>query len=385
MPAHPLDKALTTINIRLRAARLGLKIERRGEKLSLRGTLPPRPDSPKLQNSQQRIPLGFPANKAGLDKIEKTAKVIAAQLIEGTFDWQNYIDIETAAVSHESPDLAAQIEAFKVHFFKSRENSPKPASVRSNWSSHYEHYLSRIKTQSAKNPRLSLADAIYAAIESTSPNTSNRRNCCAAINAFAGFLSLPLPIPIKSLQGNYGPSKANPRKLPSDKEILSAYKLIPHPGWRFVYGIIATYGLRPHEVFYCDYSMLANGNEEASIETLECTKTGRHEVWPFHAEWVDAFNLRSVTLPNLLTDLTKTTPMRVGQQVSHQFRRYGIPFTPYNLRHAWAVRTIKMKLPDVISAQMMGHSVAMHNNTYHRWISHRDVLAAVKTARQKLD
>ncbi|MGB3294762.1 MAG: site-specific integrase, partial [Phormidesmis sp.] len=86
---HPLDVQVTALNRRLKAAKLGLQVERRGEKLNLRGTLPPRPGSPKLRPSQQRIPLGLPAHKAGLKQIERTAKVIAAQLIENTFDWQD--------------------------------------------------------------------------------------------------------------------------------------------------------------------------------------------------------------------------------------------------------------------------------------------------------
>jgi len=89
------------------------------------------------------------------------------------------------------------------------------------------------------------------------------------------------------------------------------------------------------------------------------------------------FDLRAVNLPPLNTDLTKTTLQKIGQQVTRQFQRYHIPFSPYNLRHAWAVRTIHFGLPDAIAAQMMGHSVAIHTQTYHRWISHRDQQQAV--------
>jgi integrase len=66
--------------------------------------------------------------------------------------------------------------------------------------------------------------------------------------------------------------------------------------------------------------------------------------------------------------------------VTGQFRRYEVPFSPYDLRHAWAVRTILMGLPDTVSARMMGHSVAIHNRTYHRWITRRDQQQAVRAA-----
>jgi len=100
-------------------------------------------------------------------------------------------------------------------------------------------------------------------------------------------------------------------------------------------------------------------------------------------EWVEEFELRSIRLPDLTTDLRKTTLQRIGQAVNRQFRRYGIPFSPYDLRHAWAVRTIHFGLPDAIAAQMMGHSLAIHTRTYQRWIARRDRQQAVDTALQR--
>ncbi len=382
MTPHPLDEALTVVNARLKAAKLGLKIERRGETLNLRGTLPPRPDSPKLRPSQQRIPLGFPAHKAGLKHIEKTAKVIAAQLIENTFDWHHYLG-PTAGLNRAGVDLSTQIEAFQIHFFQLRESSPQPASVRTTWEKAYAPYLRKLSALAARHPGFSLPEAIYATVQSTRSNSRSRQICCTALDAFAAFLNVPLPTPLKSFWGSYGTSKTQIRTLPTDEDILSVYQRIPNPAWQFVYGIMATYGLRNHEVFFCDYATLTSGDPETAIEVLETTKTGQHDVWPFYPEWIDAFNLRKVNLPNLNTDLTQTTLQLVGQQVSLQFKRYGIPFAPYDLRHAWAVRTVHMGLPDTVSARMMGHSVAVHNRTYHRWISRRDQSAAVKAALSK--
>ena len=116
------------------------------------------------------------------------------------------------------------------------------------------------------------------------------------------------------------------------------------------------------------------------MRVLTSTKTGSHEVWPFYPEWIDRFNLPNLKLPNLTTDLSKTTLQRIGQNVTVQFRRYGLPFSPYDLRHAWAVRTIHVGLPDTVAARMMGHSVAVHTRTYHQWLTRRDQQQAVDTA-----
>jgi hypothetical protein len=380
--AHPLDAQLASVNQRLKAAKLGLQIERRGDKLNLRGTLPPRPDSPRLRPYQQRIPVGLPAHKAGLQQIEKNAKVIAAQLIENTFDWHDHLG-PTAGLKLSGVSLKEQIAAFERFFFQRREGDDRGYATRTTWEKAYAPYLRKLQATATRHPTFSIPEAIYATVQSTPANSRSRQICCTALGALADFLQVGLPTPLKSFWGNYGNSKTQTRQLPSDEEILRAYETIPNPAWRFVYGIMATYGLRNHEVFFCDYSALTSGDPEAAIEVLDSTKTGRHDVWPFHPDWIEAFNLRQVTLPKVNTDLTTTTLQLVGQKVSLQFKRYNLPFAPYDLRHAWAVRTIGVGLPDTVSARMMGHSVAIHNRTYHRWITRRDQSAAVRAALSK--
>jgi integrase len=374
-----IDSRLVQVNQRLKAARLGLQIERRGEKLNLRGTLPPRPGSHRLRDYQQRISLNLPATQAGLKQAEQEAKVVAAQLIQNTFTWKDYLPV-AGGKRLTQMDLVEKLSAFEQHFLAQPQRIAKAASTRTTWETAYEPYLRKLQAIAQVQPHLTLSEAIYAAVQTTKVNSRSRQVCCTAFSALAEFLSLELPFDLKSLWGNYGTSRTQMRHLPSDDEILAAYEKIPNPAWQFVYGVMATYGLRNHEVFFCDYSALKQGSQDATVEVLEATKTGSHEVWPFYPEWVEQFNLRSINLPPLNTDLNQTTLQRIGQQVSIQFRRYDIPFSPYDLRHAWAVRTIHFGLPDTVAARMMGHSVAIHTRTYHRWIARRDQQQAVEAA-----
>jgi integrase len=378
--SHPLDPQIQQINARLKAARLGLQIERRGETLNLRGTLPPRPQSARIKPHQQRIPLGLPATKAGLKQIEQEAKVIAARLIERTFNWQDYLPLANGKPL-AGAGLDEKIAAFHQAFLTA---DPRPdqllASQLTTWEKAYAPYLKKLAEVAQQHSRLSLVEAIYTTVQATRPHSRSRQVCCTALAAFADFCGLQLPTDLKQFWGAYGSSRTQRRQLPTDSEIVEWYSRIPNPAWRFVYGIMAAYGLRNHEVFFCDYSRLQGGDEAAVVTVLETTKTGLHDVWPFYPEWVDRFNLRFINLPELQTDLSRTTLQRIGQQVSTQFRRYEIPFSPYDLRHAWAVRTIHFGLPDTVSARMMGHSVAIHNRTYHRWITLRDQQQAVTTA-----
>jgi integrase len=68
-----------------------------------------------------------------------------------------------------------------------------------------------------------------------------------------------------------------------------------------------------------------------------------------------------------------------------QFKKYGIPFTPYDLRHAWAIRSMEFGLALELAAQQMGHSMAIHSQTYHKWISDRHHREAFARIMQKPD
>jgi integrase len=382
-----IDIRIAQVNQRLKLAQMGLQIERRGQKLGVRGTLPPRPGSLRLKPCQQRISLGLPATPTGLKQAEQEVKVIAAQLIQNTFDWRNYAT-GPGWGRLDQMGLNQQIQVFEQHFLTDPQRIGNPSSAKTTWEFAYAPYLRKLEAIAQTNPALSLVEALYATIRATDTNSRSRQVCCTALSAFASFIHLELPIDLKSFWGRYGSGHAQPRQLPSDELIVSTWNTIPNPRWQFVYGIMATYGLRNHEVFFSDYSVLdqkklAQANSELTIQVLSTTKTGSHEVWPFYPEWITQFNLHQVTLPPVQTDLTKTTLQRIGQLVTVQFRRYGIPFSPYDLRHAWAVRTIHFGLPDTVAARMMGHSVAVHTRTYHQWITRRDQQQAVDAALQR--
>ena len=58
-----------------------------------------------------------------------------------------------------------------------------------------------------------------------------------------------IQVDLKDIKGNYKPKPVNADDVPSDDEIEAIWESIASPGWRWVYGMLATYGLRPHEVF----------------------------------------------------------------------------------------------------------------------------------------
>ncbi|WP_062293820.1 hypothetical protein [Nostoc piscinale] len=215
-------------------------------------------------------------------------------------------------------------------------------------------------------------------ILSTQPDTRTRKRFCQTLGALAKFAGIDFdPSPYA---GNYSPKSRQPRDLPNDELIVEWYYKIQDVRWQWVYGILATYGLRNHEVFFLDLKALRAGNQVLSV--LQ-GKTGYRNIWPFHPEWFDQFGLQNVKIPNINCDRANSD---IGATVSQRLRRNdGIPFKVYDLRHCWAVRTLEYGIDISLAAQQMGHSLAVHSNLYHTWIQAKHHQRAFELALSKTD
>jgi integrase len=381
---------LAAHNAGLASAGVSLRIERRGERLGLRGPLPRRQGSG--GSAVQRISLGLPASEAGLAEAARQLRQLLAELQRQQFDWQRWgRPARTAAAGDPQPaarpgsPVEEQLRGFELAFRSDPARRPNPAGSRTTWTAAYRPYLRRLARSAIDGAaRQVTTPLLEQVLEGYPPGSRSRQQCATALAALAQHLQLPLPADWRQRATGYGLRRAQFRQLPSDGQILQWLELIPNPAWRLAYGLMATYGLRNHEVFFCDLSALAPGGDRV-IRVLPTSKTGEHQVWPFQPEWVEGFSLDCLgrdpgLLPAVCTDLSRTTLQQAGRRVAEQFKRYGLPITPYHLRHAWAVRTIHVGLPDTVAARMMGHSVAIHTRTYHHWITRRDQQQAVDTA-----
>jgi Phage integrase family len=55
------------------------------------------------------------------------------------------------------------------------------------------------------------------------------------------------------------------------------------------------------------------------------------------------------------------------RDISRWFRKVGIEFQPYDLRHACAIRSHLQGIPIKAAADNLGHTVDEHTKTYQRW------------------
>jgi len=363
-----------------------LRIEKRGEKLNIRGSLPSKED--KNNFKIQRISLGLKADISGLEEAKKKLQLINLQLELNQFDWINWIGKPYKKEIKDGFEFPKRLNQFEEFFFKENKSDFRTSTRKTTWRSSYKPYMKRILNIYNDYENETLEKIFQKTLESYKEGSRSRKQCATSLNVLAKFLEIKLPEDWKLNSRGYGLSKAGFRDLPKDELIEKLWETIPNKSWKFVFGLMATYGLRNHEVFFCDLSSLTNFGDKI-IRVLPTTKTGEHQVWPFHPEWVEKFELSKLgenpeLLPNINRDLKITTLQNIGKKITDQFKRYSLQIKPYDLRHAWAVRTIFYDLPDTVAARMMGHSVSLHTQTYHHWITKRDQQQAVNNALLKV-
>lgn len=343
-----VSKKLEQANQRLKVGKIGVKIYQRGDKLSLRGTFPPKPNSSKTKPFQQWLSLNIYANPAGIKRAEAEAKKIAGAIACKEFNWEDYLDIAPTLTSQTAKQVIA---AFEQDYFSVRSRNSKSETT---WETEYKEVLDRL------NPSLPITkEVLLGLILATNPDTRARKRACLVCSAIAQFLEIELDT--SRYKGTYSISQVEPRELPSDKEIEENYLSIPNPAWQWVYGVIACYGIRNHEVFNLNLNSLKA--TPGILEVLD-GKTGARSVFPCYPEWWEKWELWDVKLPNVSGKDNRT----LGGRVTQAFKRYKVG-QPYNLRHAWAVRSMLFGMDVAMASAQMGHSVDLHCKVYHKWIS----------------
>ena len=337
-----IDGKVAQANGRLKAGKVGVAIEIRGDRLCLRATFPPRPGSSATGPHQQRLSLKVHANPAGLKIAEQEARRIGVLLDSGSFDWAEFL-------GDEAPDTCVDwIVKYEQDYFSRHRRSP---ATETTWQTDYQRVFDALP----QSHPLTLA-VCEQLIRTKAPDSRTRRRYVDALSRLCRFAGLEPDF--QSLRGNYSALRVVPRELPLDADIDRVRLTIPNPEWRRLYGLLAVYGLRPHEAFSLDLSQFP------LARVGEATKTGSRIVYPFYPEWAETWDLVG-SLPSV----TGKNNTALGHRVNHAFQRYQIPFPPYHLRHCWAVRSLEFGLDLSLAAAQMGHSVSVHSQIYHAWIS----------------
>ena len=359
MAKKSVDELLVEANGRLRAGRAGVTISPVKGMLYLRATLPPKPSSSKDKPYQQRLSLGIRANVPGVKKAEAEARKLSADLANKEFDWGNWTNSDRPSSAKTIGDWVSEFEA---DYFRRRGRTPKTETT---WDKDYRLPFSRLP----QHRQLTGDILIETAVSLWDPDTRSRQRACACFGRLAKFAGIE--VNLSQYRGDYSPKAVNPRDLPSDEAIVKLWKSEENESWRNAIALIATYGLRPHEIFYVEQGTTLK--EPPGVCTVTDGKTGWRQVWPYMPEWWELFGLNgSLVLPSLTARKNQEYGIRIAQWV----KRHDYGIVPYDLRHAWAARTAVMGLDPAIAAKMMGHDLSVHTKVYHQFISKASLQAA---------
>ena len=185
-----------------------------------------------------------------------------------------------------------------------------------------------------------------------------------------------------------------------DEEILALLDALPvnhrHPRdreaarrWKFVFQLMATYGLRPIEVnhlvargahMWCTWVKKAGGGT---------TKPRR--LYPLHRRWAEEWDLverirRGEPLPKPPKSRGIDQPMRQYlERCSAWAPMAARGCTPKSFRHGYSYRGhVQYGLGDRIMAASMGHSVPVHNSAYSQWAAEEQMEEAFARATERL-
>ncbi|WP_088240679.1 site-specific integrase [Calothrix rhizosoleniae] len=374
------EQKLVEANTNLKRDRVRVRIKQTGNSLQLRATLPLKPDdcsnSQGKRKKQYDLSLGIPANLEGLKTAIEESYELGKLIARHTFEWsEKYLGIKSRE-KQEIKTIGELLDTFAEKYYKTRQKTITSQNTFANYTSVIKRNLP-LTTLATKNNFESIINSFQ----------GNKKNELIAVTSVF-IKTFELGFKLDVTRDNVTPAH---REIPEDDQIVSSFDLFAKFAlnrkntnisdaidtwemWRWVYGMLATFGLRPRELFVqpdinwwispqnIDYTWKVNKN----------TKTGYREVIPFVPEWIKLFDLHN---PKPLKILEKKVAKIASVQninwmrrdISRWFRKVGIEFQPYDLRHACAIRSHLQGIPIKAAADNLGHTVDEHTKTYQRW------------------
>jgi integrase len=355
---------LDKINKKLKSGNVGLTICVRGRRLNLRGVLPPKDGNGKW--SQQFISPHPPilANIPGCYEAERIARIISGKIADRSFSWSDYTR-QGNNNDRSGKTLAEVIPEYEQYFFAIATS--ERYRRQNTWKNSHYYWFARYGLD-----RQFDHEEIIKFISSFDIASPSRRKARSAFKLLADWLGMPFTDEqLSRVKSSYSRSKLRPKNIPEDSEIEEFYHTLAARSeiWATAYALIAVFGLRPSECWYIDWGSISV-NEGTAIVTEG--KTGRRIVYARPIEWWHQWQPWKGKLPQINQERNSTYQFGVGvYKALNDY--YKMPFLPYSLRHAYAIRLIHDGIPDRVAAAAMGHTVEEHIKTYQRWIRDSDI------------
>jgi hypothetical protein len=390
---------LIEINQRLKSAKTKVTIRESNGSLQLRATLPIKPGDPDINTTKRKqynLSLNIPANFDGLKTAEEEAYELGKLIARHRFEWNDKY-LGNDSLKKDLSTIGELLEKFEAEYFKIHQRTTKSEHT-------FFYYFSRTK-RFTNSTDLATAENLINSINKIDKEWS-RYNAVRAISAFCTTFKIAIDLSKYSKI-----PESNSRIIPTDQEIsrgITKFEdYLNYRGkqvnqdvrdswqlWRWTYGMLAVFGLRPRELFInpdIDW-WLNSENIDLTWKVHKDCKTGERQALPLYKQWIEEFDLRNPKYLEMLAtainkkDQTKHAEITaLTQRVSWWFRKIELDFKPYDLRHAWAIRAHILGIPIKAAADNLGHSVQVHTQIYQRWFSLDMRKLAINQALSKRD
>lgn len=211
---------------------------------------------------------------------------------------------------------------------------------------------------------------LLAVASATTAGSRTRLESVKVLKRLARCAGLEGAEQLDALRTPYEPGERN---LPSEEQLRELLERLP-AGHKYSWATwaLATYGCRPSEVFSLTPA------EDGTARVLTVKRKGKLPVWR-----------TALALPLAPAPGARSVPLEVAspsaydsleaKRVTGAWGKWWVAFSGgvqlYDLRHAWAVRSIRQAVPTGLAARCMGHDIGVHTKSYHRWLDQADVAA----------
>ncbi|GEM_PF-1535586 len=300
---------------------------------------------------QAKLPLYLDDTPVNRRMAEKRAETVRKQLAAGTFAWDDWIGKTTSAPKWKQGCDALYRK--RVINGRTSENT---------WRTIYA-YLRQTKPGT-----LITQASVRKALQRYDRNQCAYKELFYLLKDMCKLVNVPwpeMPVPTYNLE--------RVKDVPTDEEIVD-WVLAAPPEASWAFGMMACYGLRPHELDGCKFIDSRN-----RLQVPDDSKTGFRIVTTPRPDWVELFDLRNER--RMLHKSTSAT--RTSNWLWCQKTKMGIRWTPYALRHAFAAALWRFggsEMDLFTAARLMGHTVQMHEKTYRAHIHPHTIATAAEDA-----
>ena len=375
-----LEKQLKAVNERLKEAKRRVRVvvpSKRHRALHLRATLPPQRDEVQSGPRRRYIKVEVAYTAQGIEEAEALAIDLNTDIADWrrgqNFDWGKWTQHKKRQRSDEVESFASCIEQLKKQFFEERRDDPMQQKVRRYWQTDRATPFRKLDQSLPYS-----VGHMRETIEGLPKNSSPRKRLSLACVQLMKLMREPFDVveEIKALGRGYGKKSLNPRDIPSDAQILEDIQKI-EPEWRWAFQIFYVFGCRPHELWEAEVL------DNCLLRVADDTKTGLRVAMPrdkrLVEEW-DLFGTGRERLPKTFGKKAKHPEQCVSMQFNRARTEAGIQYPAYNVRHAWAIDSIKRGTNIRLAARSLGHTVREHEETYLHWISEAEMLQQMMQA-----